>query len=83
MTYTIKINTANAAKLAPMCAATRYHPAKVANMLIEYALDKVRLTPTNDTVYDLRFWDGTSVPSIQNTRQIMPQLANLRSGING
>lgn len=83
MTYTIKINTANAAKLAPMCAATRYHPAKLANMLIEYALNKVKLTPTTDTIYDLRFWDGTGTPSVHNTRHIMPQLTNLRSGIDG
>ena len=83
MTYTIKINKDNAAKLRPMCEATRYHPARLANMLIEYALQRAKLTPTTDTVYDLRFWDGSTAPSIHNTRQLLPQLSNLRSGIDG
>lgn len=81
MTYTIKISTANTAKLRPICEATRYHPAKLANMLIGYALEKVRLAPTTDTIYDIRFWSGDNGASVQNTRQYLPQLLDLYSGL--
>lgn len=81
MTFCIKISAANTAKLKPICDATRYHPARLANMLIEYALQHVKLSPTADTVYDIRFWAGSTVPSTHNTMQIFPQLADKASGL--
>lgn len=81
MTNCIKIYRHNMERLKPLCDATRYHPARLANMMIEYALEHAKLTPTTETVYDIRFWGGSSVPSVHNTRQFFPQLNNLRSGM--
>ncbi len=81
MTYTVKISAANAAKIRPLCEATRYHPARLVNMLIGYALEHVRLTPTADAVYDIRLWSGSAAPSTHNTMQLLPQLADPYSGI--
>lgn len=81
MTYTVKIWQPNAERLKPICEATRYHPARMVNMLLEYALARVRLTPTTATVYDIRFFDGSDAPSRANTMQIFPQLADPFSGI--
>lgn len=82
MTYTTKIWKSNADRLKPICEATRYHPARVVNMLLEYALGCVRLTPTTATVYDIKFFSGSNVPSRDNTMQFFPQLADPYSGIN-
>lgn len=81
MTYTTKIWKANTERLRPICDATRYHPARVVNMLLEYALDRVRLTPTTATVYDIRFTTGSHTPSRDNALDIFPQLADPCSGI--
>lgn len=83
MNYCIKISAANAARLKPICEATRYHPARLANTLIEFALEHVRLVPTTTTVYDLKLWAGSAAPSTTNTMQLFPQLSNIYSGING
>lgn len=82
MTYTTKIWKSNADRLRPICEATRYHPARVVNMMLEYALERVRLTPTTATVYDIRFFSGSDGPSRANTMQIFPQLADPYSGMH-
>lgn len=81
MTYTTKIWKDNADRLRPICEATRYHPARLVNMLLEYALGHVRLTPTTATVYDIRFFSGSGGPSMANTMHIFPQLADPFSGM--
>lgn len=83
MTRVIRINAANTKQLLPICDATRYSPAMLANMLIEYALKYVRLKPTAATVYDLAFWGGSEMPRVHNTRQILPQLLDRYSGLRG
>lgn len=81
MTYTTKIWKSNAERLRPICDATRYHPARVVNMLLEYALEHVRLAPATATVYDIRFKTDSYVPSRFNALDIFPQLADTCSGI--
>jgi hypothetical protein len=83
VTYTVKISAANAAKIRPLCDATRYHPARLVNLLVDYALQHVRLTPTADAVYDIRLWSGSTAPSTHNTMQLLPQLADIHSGLRG
>ena len=81
MTYTVKISAANAARLRPLCDKTRYHPARLTNLLLEYALNHVRLTPTADAVYDIKLWSGSTAPSTHNAMQLLPQLADRFSGL--
>lgn len=83
MTNCIKIYRHNMERLKPLCDATRYHPARLANMMIEYALEHAKLTPTAETVYDIKFWAGSAAPSTHNTMQLFPQLADKYSGIRG
>lgn len=51
-------------------------------MLVAYALEHVRLQISNRVIFDIRFWDGTNEPSRENARKLLPQLANLTSGLN-
>lgn len=79
--YIMRINRENTPHLLRLSEATRHHPAKVANMLIEYALKHVRLKPTTATVYDISFFQHTVAPSRQNTMNIFPQMADIYSGL--
>lgn len=81
LTKVIRISAANTKRLAPICAATRHTPAMLANMMIDFALQHIRLTPTAATVYDVGFWAGTSGASVHNARQRFPQLIDRFSGL--
>ena len=68
--------------LARLCDKTRFSPAKIAHMLVGYALEHVKVSPTTAQIYDLRFVTGDGAqPSAANTYDIMPQLRDKLSGL--
>ena len=78
----IKCNDESTAKIRELCKATRLPANRIGNMLVAYALEHVRLKPSNVAAYDIQFWNGKSSLSRENTLQLFPQLENLTSGLD-
>lgn len=81
MRVQIKCNDASTDKMRELCKATRLPANRIGNILVAYALEHVRLRPSNIETFDIQFWDGTSRPNQENTLKLFPQLTNLTSGL--